>query len=106
MTEQNSFLVDFDLVSVRDGEYLHGAGARWAAPRVEHAASQMREVFDNRQLASQRAELGKAFVRANHSAEAISKALLSRLEDIELLPGFSRSLSRQEDVVSRPKPVK
>lgn len=47
MTDRSAILVDYDLVPVKDGEYPHAQGARWAEVRVESAASAMRALADD-----------------------------------------------------------
>jgi glycosyltransferase involved in cell wall biosynthesis len=79
MSAETSYLVDYDLVPVRQGEYVYPSGARWAAPRVDHAAALMREVREGYAAAMKRAELGRAYIRSRHSTAAIADKLLGRL---------------------------
>lgn len=52
MTAENSCLVDYELVPVGEGEYLHHANQRWAEPDVAHAAEQMRRVAEDSEFAA------------------------------------------------------
>ena len=52
MTSDNSCLVAYHLVEVREGEYLHYVGQRWAEPDVGLAASQMRRLTEDPEFAA------------------------------------------------------
>jgi glycosyltransferase involved in cell wall biosynthesis len=63
MNQSNSMLVDFDLVEVFDTSGAYHLQSRWAQPKVDSAARQMRRIFDDPRLA---AEIARA---AKHSIE-------------------------------------
>jgi glycosyltransferase involved in cell wall biosynthesis len=87
MTPETAFLVDHELVEVGDGNDPYPADARWAEPDLDHAASQLRAVFDDRDEAAARAARGMAEVRATHSAEAAGKTLARRLVRVRTFAG-------------------
>jgi len=80
MTRENSCLVDFDLVPVKQGEYPESEDARWAQPDVEQAAGFMRRLVDEPLFASQLGSRAAADVRVNLSGPALLGELLSRLD--------------------------
>jgi glycosyltransferase involved in cell wall biosynthesis len=87
MTPESSFLVDHELVEVGEGSDPYPAEARWAEPDLDHAAAQLRAVFDDREAAAARAARGAADLRASHSVEAAGKALARRLVRIRPFAG-------------------
>ena len=44
MNDDNSLLIDFELVNIEHGEGVYPAIAKWAAPNLEQAADAMRRV--------------------------------------------------------------
>jgi glycosyltransferase involved in cell wall biosynthesis/SAM-dependent methyltransferase len=87
MTAESAFLVDHELVEVGAGNDPYPADARWAAPDLDHAAAQLRAVFDDRDAARARAVRGAAELRASHSAEAAGKTLARRLVRVRTFAG-------------------
>jgi glycosyltransferase involved in cell wall biosynthesis len=87
MTAENSFLVDHELVAVGDGADPYPAEAHWAEPDLDHAAAQLRAVFDDREGARARAARGAADLRASHSVEAAGKTLARRLVRVRTFAG-------------------
>jgi glycosyltransferase involved in cell wall biosynthesis len=68
MDDTNSRLVPFALVPVPDGCEPYPAGARWAEPDVDAAASAMREVVDDPAVARTLGERAAADIARLHSA--------------------------------------
>lgn len=82
-TEENCFLVDYDLVAVGYDEYLNvERGSVWADPKISSAAAAMREVFHNRDEAARRGMRAAQFVKDNFSIDAIARRYSERLESI------------------------
>jgi glycosyltransferase involved in cell wall biosynthesis len=82
MTDLNSYLVDYKLKPVGEGNYPYPPQAEWATADREHAARLMREVFDNPLEAGLRARQGAADIRRTHSPEAAGQAMERRLKTI------------------------
>jgi hypothetical protein len=80
MTAENSHLVDYDLVSIGTGFDPYPSAGVWAEPSVEHAAEQMRRVFEDPTAARQLGERAAADIRRTHSPEAVGQLLSDRLE--------------------------
>jgi glycosyltransferase involved in cell wall biosynthesis len=87
MTPENSFLVDHELVEVGPGNDPYPAHAHWAQPSLEHAAQQLRSVFDDREGARERAARGAADLRRSHSPESAGKSLARRLVRVRSFAG-------------------
>jgi glycosyltransferase involved in cell wall biosynthesis len=83
MHEDNSFLVDHDLVAVGLENDPYPAEAQWAQPDLEHAARLMREVVDAPDEAARRARAGRAYVERHHSPAAAGAEMRRRLRTIE-----------------------
>ncbi|KAA0113762.1 glycosyltransferase family 1 protein [Methylobacterium sp. P1-11] len=82
-TPKNSYLVDYDLVSVGYDEYLSvERGSVWADPNIPSAAAAMLEVVSNRDEAKMRGLRAAQFVRDNFSVQAIASRYRSRLHEI------------------------
>ena len=82
MNEENSYLVDHSLVRIGEGAEPYPEFARWAEPSCEHAAEQMRAVFDDREEAARRGARGAEDIRTTHSPEAAGLVLEERLTEI------------------------
>ncbi len=50
MNDDNSLLIDFDLVNVEHGEGVYPPTAKWAAPDLEQAAAAMRRIASDAAL--------------------------------------------------------
>lgn len=83
MTERNSFLVDCRRVAVGPNSAPYSADAVWAAPDIDHAAQQLRRVFEDRDEAASRAARAAADIRARHAPTVAGHHLRARLAEIE-----------------------
>ena len=84
-TDENCFLVDYDLVAVGYDEYLNvERGSLWADPKISSAAAAMREVFYNRDEAARRGMRAAQCVKNNFSIDAIARRYSERLQSINL----------------------
>jgi glycosyltransferase involved in cell wall biosynthesis len=59
MNDDNSLLIDFDLVSIERGEGVYPATAMWAQPDLEQAAAAMRWIVGDAALATRLAAAGR-----------------------------------------------
>jgi glycosyltransferase involved in cell wall biosynthesis len=83
MNEQNSYLVRYGLTKVGSGaEPTYPAGGEWAKPDIEHAASVMRAVFNDRDEARLRGLRGAETMRLHHSPAAAGRSMRALLENI------------------------
>ncbi len=80
MTDANSCLVDYNLVPLHEGEYLHCEGQHWAEPSVSHAAEQMRRIVDDRSFAARIGARAAQDVRDRLSPHVTAQLIIQRLE--------------------------
>ncbi len=81
----NSCLVDFDLISVKKGEYPFWEGQVWADPSVDQAADYMQKLVVDKTYCEKIGEAGQSYIKTFHSAEAVGKVYRSRLVELGLL---------------------
>ncbi|UWR24423.1 glycosyltransferase [Sulfitobacter sp. S190] len=82
-TEDTTWLVDYEIVDLKQGDYIFvRPGAQWAEPSVAHAATQMRAAFDNPDLRKSKADAALSHIRKNFSREAIAQRYGDRLNEI------------------------
>ena len=60
MNDDNSLLIDFDLVHVEHGEGVYPTSAKWAAPDLAQAAAAMRRIADDASLAASLSAAGRS----------------------------------------------
>ena len=82
MSDSNSYLVDYELKPVGEGNYPYPPDAEWAAADRDHAARLMREVFENPLEAARRAHQGAADIRRTHSVDAAGQTMQDRLKTV------------------------
>lgn len=83
MDHDNSLLVDYRMIPLSNGDYPYWRGQQWADPDIAHAASWMRRLFDDRDLARRIGANAAASVRRSHSREVCAAALATRLQQID-----------------------
>jgi glycosyltransferase involved in cell wall biosynthesis len=96
MDRDNSLLVDYRMVPLREGDYPFWQGQQWADPDVDHMAALMRRVFDDRGFASRIGAVAAASIRRTHSKAACAAAVTARLaaaRQTERQPGLRRQAS-------------
>jgi glycosyltransferase involved in cell wall biosynthesis len=82
MNEKNSLLVDYKLVPVGAGQYLHTQGQRWAEADIEQAAICMRRLVDEEGLAEEIGNQARKDIHEKLSAQTVADCLISRLTRI------------------------
>lgn len=80
MTDANSCLVDYNLVPLHEGEYLHCDGQHWAEPSVSHAAEQMRRIVDDGDFAARIGARAAQDIRDSLSPQVAAQQIIQRLE--------------------------
>jgi len=82
-SDDTAWLVDYDEVPLRQEEYIFvRRGSRWAEPKVDHAAQQLRAAFDNPDQRAAKAQAAQDHIKANFSTSAIALRYGARLRDI------------------------
>jgi glycosyltransferase involved in cell wall biosynthesis len=79
MTEENSFLVPYDLVPIPAGVSPYPTGAHWAEPDLEAAAAALWMVLAEPEAARARGEAGRRELEARHGIEHASAFVTRRL---------------------------
>jgi glycosyltransferase involved in cell wall biosynthesis len=82
MNRNNSLLVDYERVEIKEDRPIYTRGNFWAEPSVRQAAAFMREVYENPGEARARALRGQAETRSLLSLEAAGKRMRARLDQI------------------------
>ena len=80
MTPDNSCLVNYRLVPVRQGEYLHHVGQRWAEPDIDHAATYMRRLADDREFAARIGAQAAFDIRDKLSPRSAAELIIERVK--------------------------
>lgn len=83
MTPANSCLVGYRLVPVGKDEYPHPAGARWAEPDVEKAATHMRRLVDEPLFARQIGEQAAVDIQSTLSSRQAARTIIERLSQLD-----------------------
>jgi glycosyltransferase involved in cell wall biosynthesis len=82
MNRDNSLLVDYRMVPLRNGDYPYWKGQQWADADAAHAARLMRQVFDDRELARRIGAAAATSIRCSNSKAACGAAVTERLREI------------------------
>jgi glycosyltransferase involved in cell wall biosynthesis len=82
LTQETGFPVHYALRKLMPGEYPYGEGQNWAEPDLEDAIRHMRGVVDDRADAARRAQRGKLYIEAHHSADTIAEKIRDRIAEI------------------------
>ncbi len=78
----NAYLVDYQLVPVKSGEYVHPEGQVWADPDVDQAAKYMRRLADDPDEGVKVGRAASAFLRREHNFKVVGKRYAERLNQI------------------------
>jgi glycosyltransferase involved in cell wall biosynthesis len=82
MDAANSYPIRFDLIELKQDIGPYQAGGIWADPSVDHAASIMQEIFQNRSEAAARGARARQHIETHFSEVAVAKLIRDRLEVI------------------------
>ncbi len=86
MTAENSCLVDYKLVPVGEGEYLHYVGQRWADPDIDQAAGYLRRLQEDREFAARIGACAARDIGEHLSAGTVAAQLTKRLRELTPVP--------------------
>lgn len=80
-----TYLVDHEMVPVHEPTWSanYRTSDHWAEPSIDHASQQMREVFQNRQRALDRAAQQAIKIRSEFSTEIVMETLLRALSSVK-----------------------
>ena len=85
MTDENSFLIDYELKTVSGVESAFGIyeGHRWAEPSMSHLQKLMRGAVRNPELVVTKGKRARADVLESFSRAGVNKKVVARLREIE-----------------------
>ena len=86
MTDATGYLVSWEPAEVEEGSPIYPAGARWAEPDVDHAASLMRRVYADPVAARVRGRLARKAIAELASPEVVGRRMCRRIEEAETAP--------------------
>jgi glycosyltransferase involved in cell wall biosynthesis len=81
-SDQTCFLVDFKLVEVQPGEYSYAEGFLWADADVDHAAEQMRFVYNRSAQVNVMTQAAQRNIAENFSPEFLGQKYAQRVKQI------------------------
>ncbi|MBV9783878.1 MAG: glycosyltransferase [Acidisphaera sp.] len=81
MTEENSLLVRYTLIDVKEGEYPHAAGQQWAEPDIDHALHLLLKALDDPSWARQIRRRGRLDASRTISNRSVGLRMLARLRN-------------------------
>ena len=82
MNSENSLLVDYTMTELDKDSGPYERGTRWAAPDIDHAASLMRFVYENRKEGEALGARGAASVRAILNPVLTSAQIAQRVREL------------------------
>jgi glycosyltransferase involved in cell wall biosynthesis len=82
MNEENSFLVPYKLIDVKEGSYPHAKGQVWAEPDIEHAAKYMIRLLDDRDYGSKIGQIASRYIRMYFTYRPIGLKYKERIDKI------------------------
>jgi len=80
--DENSLLVDYDLVKLKETYGPYRAGQTWAEPNVQHASKLMRQVFENEDIRTRLVDNAHSSVLLKLSPKIIGQSLKEHLTSI------------------------
>lgn len=83
MNDDNSLLVNCNIVEIKEDIPPYKAGQKWAEPSIAHARQQMRRVFEQPDLVRELGHKGRIFLEGNFSPSAAGRAITDRLSQID-----------------------
>jgi glycosyltransferase involved in cell wall biosynthesis len=82
MNDANSLLVKYEMVEIMDDRPVYTKGNRWAEPSTEHAATYMRQVYENSAAAAEKAARAQPQIEQLLSLELAGQRMKRRLRAI------------------------
>jgi SAM-dependent methyltransferase/glycosyltransferase involved in cell wall biosynthesis len=102
MTDTNSYLVNYELRSIGEGNLPYPPEGEWAEPDTSHAARLMREVADNPIAAAERGRQAARDIRRTHSADAAGETMEQRLAFVRAHLNTGRALRHSAGALPEP----
>ena len=84
MTKENSFPIDFSMVTLDHDVGPYAAGAHWAEPEIDHAAECLRQVLHDRDMAAHLGQRAKEDIVKLLSPKVIGERYRQRLSELDV----------------------
>lgn len=81
LNSENSYLVNYNLTSVKDANDSYTSNQLWAEPSLDHARECLLQVFQNQEQANARGKILQNHLHKNFSRGKIADPLIQALED-------------------------
>ncbi len=83
MNSENSLLVDYAMTELEEDSGPYERGTHWAAPDVEHAATLMRWVYENREASRALGQRAAASIRQTLDPQQTAREIRAHVEELE-----------------------
>ena len=83
MSEENSCLVPYRLVPIREGQYLHAGNSVWAEADVATAADWMRRLASSPEIVARKGTVARMEVTGSMSSARAAEAMIARLRSLQ-----------------------
>src|SRR5205085_11503453 len=93
MNRDNSLLVDYEMVEIKEDRPIYTRGNSWAEPSIEQAAAYMRQVFENPDATRARALRVQPEIQRLLGLEPAGQRMRNRLDQIAASKSFISSLA-------------
>ena len=80
MNDNNSLLVDFEMVPVGKDQYPFGEGQFWAEPKISDAAEKIIWAYENKLKADKLSSNAQTYINENFSIDSISKSVKAQID--------------------------
>lgn len=113
MTEENSYLVNADIVPISIEHFKHQEvhatlyppGSYWAQPDLDHAAKLMRHVYENQDEAYTKGAKAAKDIRLKYSNKTVGEIAYKRLQQIEYMAANRTNKYKATRIKSSPKGI-
>lgn len=101
MNQDNSLLVDCEVIEISESGPIYEQGGRWAAPSEAHAAELMRSIYENQEEARARATRSRPELVKKLAPETVGQRMKERLDEISRLTGDAPDRATHSDGVAQ-----
>lgn len=83
--EDNSCLVNYSLIPIQEGQYVHFLDQVWADPDIEHAAWHMKNLANNADLCGRMGKTARDFINEHFSPARCGSLYKQRLHELGVI---------------------
>lgn len=81
INSSTGYPVEYDLISVKEGEYPHWENQVWADPRLESAVGALRDIYNDREGAREKGRRGRELMTSLYSPSAVGSHIRQLLTE-------------------------